>query len=697
MQSVGISVGIDLGTTNTLVAIQEAGKPRIIPNELGEIFTPSVVSFSNEGFLVGHKALNNAKVAPRDTVFSVKRLMGRKINEEIIKTARKQYSYIITSDEETEDDRVKVLLNGTKYSPEAISSMILQQAIDSAEQSLNKKVTHAVITVPAYFTEPQREATLNAGKEAGLIVKKIIDEPTAAAIAFGVEHADETHQTLVFDMGGGTCDISIIYMSNRAFVGKYITGDLWLGGDDFNRIIQDMVFKHVKENYAYDPSDDMRFAMMAFREAERAKCILSKQDQADVIIPAGFELPGGEPVTVKTTIMRSEFENGIRRFVEKSVDLVREAMKSGDLEPENISTVLLVGGSTHIPLVRNELEKMFGKDKVRSSENPMEMVALGAAILAEGLHGIECIKCKHLNPYQSERCEECNEKMSADMDSGKIRLHEVTERNLGIGAIDKDDPDTFSVLIEAGKSYPLREPIRKQYRTTGRRITIPVYAGHSKKASENEYLGLVEFMLPGNVPARIPVSLYFNYDRNRILKVSLEADGYTECRYEMSPRRNLAAPLPEKDSQKRDQLRNLIKFMDQLIANYGDFIDPEQKRLLEEEKRQAMKIMTGKKSSDVEDSMYRLMQTVKSAGLASTLFLADRLMSEVDAETSRRLAETKKYLCDSYRKRDETRLAELQSNIDSQITSILKNTPINPEIKGYDGLLEIISAPTQPS
>lgn len=749
-----MAIGIDLGTTNTVAAIyDEKGNRRIIKIDGGHLFIPSVVSFSQEGVLVGRKAWNNAAMAPKDTIFSIKRLMGRSFDDEEVSAVQNKCPYTIERADESDDQGVRVLINGIKRTPEEISTMILRQVVEDASRTLGEEVNHAVITVPAYFTDVQREATRKAGEQANLIVKKIIDEPTAAAIAFGEEDTGEAHKLLVFDMGGGTLDISIGYLANRKFVGMAIKGNMWLGGDDFDHKIVEMIINWVRETYGVDPSDDKKFMLEARRAAEKAKCVLTEKTEADIAIPGGFTLPGGQPGTVNMTISRREFEAQIRGKVEKSIELVRKVMEERNLKPNDISTVLLVGGSTYIPLVRQRLieilvsfrltkqsfedlqnenlpeniletlkslenkrftsedelldavKEQIGEEnteeykeiilkhaeatRVRDDVNPMEAVALGAAILARDLQGIVCPKCEQLNPSEATECMNCRASLSTAKDGGAVGLHEVTERPLGIGAMHKGDPDVFSVLIEAHTPYPLQEPVQKRYFTTGRKIMIPVYAGDNEKASLNEYQGLIEYKLPEHVPARTPVTVQFNYDRNRILKIRVEVEGYPDLSYEASPRRHVPDPNIIKDEDWRVAIENAIAFANMMLEKYGDFIDQEQKETLEKEKNLARQALTGKDQAAAQENLNKLLQTLDNLGVASRLILTDFLMNEVDPKTSGWLAEQTKNLKNAYKGQDKGQQTLIMKNLDATIKDIFETMPVSPEIRKYGGLLEI--------
>ncbi|MFO1432353.1 MAG: Hsp70 family protein [Candidatus Competibacteraceae bacterium] len=680
------AIGIDLGTTNSVAAIYQNNEVRILRSLENEDFVPSVVSLRQDGaLLVGRQAWNNAVTAPENTIFSIKRLMGHSFNDAEISRVKENYPYSIVNADDPNDSGVRVLLGGRKYTPEAISAMILRHVAESASQSLGEPVTHAVITVPAYFKEPQRKATYNAGVEAGLIVTRIIDEPTAAALAFGIENIAQAHQLLVFDMGGGTLDISIGYLVEQHFEGDRITGDMWLGGDDFDRKIAAMIEEWVKETYgvSIDPSGNKRFQMIARREAEKAKCRLSQYDQVSLFIPAIVPLPGGQTGDVGMTITRSEFEVKIRPYIERSIQLVEQAIKDKHLSKEDISAVLLVGGATFIPLVRKELETLFGKEKLRFDLNPMEAVARGAAILAAQSEGIQCLSCKTVNPYENDRCTNCGAPLT------KVNVSQVTPHPLGIGAVRKGDPDVFSILIEADTHYPLEQPKRRRYMTTDRKITIPVYEGDNPKASGNQYLGSVEYNLPDDVPKNTPVWVEFNYDRNRMLDVHIEVEGRPELSHKATPK-NLGPELGKlNEEQWRSLLQNSIVSLEDMLERYGEYIEEARKTLLTQSIDEARKALRGQDRETGQQALAELSKSFLGLGVATDLFLADRLLSQVDPKTAGWLAAQTKQLRDAH-KANSDQVTAIKNSLELEITHIIKTMPVSQEMKGYRGLLEII-------
>jgi molecular chaperone DnaK len=354
-------------------------------------------------------------------------------------------------------------------------------------------------------------------------------------------------------------------------------------------------------------------------------------------------------------ISRAEFEERIRDHVEKSIGEVREALKRQGLDPEDVSKVLLVGGSTRVPAVRRALIDLFGEEKVRYEVDPMQAVALGAAILAQHLEGVECPKCKKVNPDDARSCE-CGESLSAARAAtGKLGLHEVTERDLGICAYDKeqDDPDVFVPLIRKGTPYPLPEPVGKTFRIGGRKITIPTYVGANEKASANEYLGVVELELPPDVPAQSSVIVKFNYDRNRILTVGVEFPERSELDFEAAPRRHGLSHPGLGDGKWQIALENTMSYVDRVTEDYGEFLDKERKETVAEEMERARQALRDDDAGAGEQALNSLSHVAQNLGVAGHLFLSQRLSTQADSRTVEQLAVLDKSLREAYRNEDE--------------------------------------------
>ena len=453
-------IGIDLGTTNSCVSVLEGGEAHVIPNPEGGRTTPSVVAFKKGEKIVGDAAKRQAITNP-NTVSSIKRLMG---------TSK------------------KVELDGKKYTPEEISAMILSYMKDYAESYLGEKVTKAVITVPAYFNDSQRQATKNAGKIAGLEVERIINEPTAAALAYGLDKQDKTHTVLVYDLGGGTFDVSVLELGDGVFEVKATAGNNHLGGDDFDERIMEYLIKEFKKENNVDLSKD-KMAMQRLKEvAEKAKKDLSGMTTTQVSAPFISQGEDG-PLHLDVTLTRAKFEDLISDLVESTIKPVREAMKEAKVKKEDIDKVLLVGGSTRIPMVQELIKKELGKEPSREV-NPDEVVAMGAAIQGGVLTG----------------------------DVNDIVLLDVTPLSLGLETLG----GVMTVLIPKNTTIPTS---KKQIFSTAAAnqpaVDIRVLQGERSMADDNKTLG--NFQLTGipAAPRGVPqIEVTFDIDANGIVNVT---------------------------------------------------------------------------------------------------------------------------------------------------------------------------------
>ncbi|MDH3198285.1 MAG: molecular chaperone DnaK, partial [Candidatus Krumholzibacteria bacterium] len=376
----GKTIGIDLGTTNSCVAVMEGGEPKVIPNPDGGRTTPSIVAFTKDGErLVGQLAKRQAITNPTNTVFSIKRFMGRKYGE--VSSEQKTVPFEVAAGE---GGGVQVKIEGQSYAPPEISAMVLQYLKSAAEGYLGETVTDAVITVPAYFNDSQRQATKDAGKIAGLNVKRIINEPTAASLAYGLDKkTDET--IVVYDLGGGTFDVSILDLGEGVFEVKATNGDTHLGGDDFDQRLIDHLIAEFRKEQGIDLGKDP-IALQRLKEAaERAKCELSTAMQTEINLPFITADQSG-PKHLNTKLTRTRFEQLVGDLVERTVGPCQQALKDAGISPADVDEVILVGGSTRTPMVQEKVKSLFGREPHKGI-NPDEVVAVGAAIQAGVLGG----------------------------------------------------------------------------------------------------------------------------------------------------------------------------------------------------------------------------------------------------------------------------------------------------------------------
>jgi molecular chaperone DnaK len=479
----GKIIGIDLGTTNSCVSVMQGTQPTVIENSEGNRTTPSMVAFTKTGErLVGQAAKRQAVTNPKNTIFSIKRFMGRKYDE--VPNEKKFASYDVVN----EGGDAKVKIGDKSYSPQEISAMILQKMKQTAEDFLGEKVTEAVITVPAYFNDAQRQATKDAGRIAGLEVKRIINEPTAAALAYGLDKKQQNEKVAVFDLGGGTFDISILELGDGVFEVKSTDGDTHLGGDDFDQVVIDFLADEFKKQEGIDLRKDA-IALQRLKEAaEKAKIELSSRTDTEINLPFITATQEG-PKHLVINLTRAKFEAMSATLFDKVLEPCRRALKNSKLDMKEIDEVVLVGGSTRIPKVQTLVKEFFGKEP-NKSVNPDEVVAIGAAIQGGVLKG----------------------------DVTDVLLLDVTPLSLGIETLG----GVMTKLIEANSTIPTRK--QEVFSTAGDNQTsveVHVLQGERPMASDNKTLGRFHLGDIPPAPRGIPqIEVTFDIDANGILNVS---------------------------------------------------------------------------------------------------------------------------------------------------------------------------------
>jgi len=590
-------IGIDLGTTFSAMAVMEGGHPKIIENKEGARTTPSVVAITKNGErLVGVTARRQQITNPKNTIFSTKRLIGRRFSDPEVQKDRKLLPYEIR---ESKDEGVEIKMGDNWYRPAEISAMILQKLKQDAEEKLGEKITEAIITCPAYFDDSQRKATKVAGEIAGLKVERVINEPTAAALAYGLTNK-KGQQILVYDFGGGTFDVSILDVSEDTVKVIGTGGDTHLGGEDFDQKIMDWIILEFKKEQGIDLSKDQLALQRVKEAAEKAKIELSTAQETEINLPFITSDSSG-PKHLSLKMNRAQLENLVSEYIEKSIKIVKETLKEAKLDTKDIEEIVLVGGQTRMPKIQEEIKKLFGKEPNKSI-NPDEVVALGAAAQAGILKG----------------------------ETQEVLLLDVTPLSLGIETLG----GVNTILIPKNTTVPTEKTqIFSTAADNQTSVEIHVLQGERPMAQDNKTLG--RFILDGIPPAPrgVPqIEVKFDIDANGILNVSakdkatgksqsIKIEGSVGMSEEEIERLKKEAEIHAAEDKKKKELiearniaESLIYTCEKTLRETGDKIKTELKKEIEEKIEELQKVKNSDNIEEIKSKTTELSQIIQKVG-----------------------------------------------------------------------------------
>jgi len=584
---VGKILGIDLGTTNCCVAVVEGAAPQVLANREGSRTTPSIVAFTEDGErLVGQIAKRQAITNPLNTVFAVKRLVGRKFDSQETAHAREVLSYEIAR---AGNGDVKIRSRGKEFSPEEISAFILQEIKEFSEEVLGEEITEAIVTVPAYFDDAQRQATRDAGRIAGLDVLRIINEPTAAALAYGLERKG-SEVVAVYDLGGGTFDISILELGDGIYEVKATAGDTYLGGEDFDKKIMDWLLEDFQKSAGIDLKQD-RMALQRLKEAaEKAKCELSSAMETTITLPF-ISADSSGPKHINRTLTRDRFEQLVADLIDRTAAPCLDALASAKLQPSDVDQVILVGGQTRTPKVQRMVAELFGREPSREI-NPDEVVAIGAAIQGGVLKG----------------------------EIKDVVLLDVTPLSLGI----ETHGGLFEKLIERNSTIPTKNT--KVFTTVADNqsvVEIHVLQGERELAKENKSLGRFELLGIPTSPRGVPqIEVTFSLDSNGIVHVSARdlatgkaqgmqinpAGGLSQSEIDRIIRDATAFAASDGERREIAQMRNRLEGMlaanERVLAEFARALDPGERERIEETLRRSRELATSETRDALLEALF---------------------------------------------------------------------------------------------